>query len=577
MYGIYRRVGAEQHAQGGQGETFLAYSPAGTPVMIKTPRRPLTADAVRHFAREADILEQLRGLSAPTFLVSDLEAETPWFALKFYPWPTLAQYHEAKGSMPVARTVVLAKQIMEFLGELEAKRILHLDVKPRNLLVGPSEICVIDYGASKMADTHGSAREDSMVIFTDGYVAPERRTTEDLTIAADVYSAARTLVFAATGRPDADPLREIGGGLGDLLERCLSTEVDLRPGPSQVLSELNRLNVTMPSGAGGEMFWDTHDEFDAFRRDARSGASQTSDDSLTRAAHAQTLNTTTVTAAPFGDPLVASREQAAEAFAQGCYLNGQGRHADAIGHYTAAVAALGHHADADFRRVAAMALNNQSWSQYMIGRHADASATCAQLIATFGDDADMVLRQQVAMALNSSGQSKRELGAGDQAVSDWAEVVRRFGGDPDLVLRQQVAMALRDQGLTLASLDRRAEALSAYTKLIESFVDETDLQVRQQVAMALNNRKSFLYKLGHQAEAAAMCTRLVEIFGSDRDVLIRQQVAGALLSKGLILDKSRQREGALAAYGRLVDIFEADPEPSIADTVRWARGRLIAR
>ena len=67
--------------------------------------------------------------SAPTFLVSDLEAETPWFALKFYPWPTLAQYHEAKGPMAVARTIVLAKQMMEFLGELEAKRILHLDVE----------------------------------------------------------------------------------------------------------------------------------------------------------------------------------------------------------------------------------------------------------------------------------------------------------------------------------------------------------------------------------------------------------------------------------------------------------------
>ena len=62
IYGIYRRVGAEQHARGGQGETFLAYSPAGTPVMIKTPRRPLSDDVIRHFAREADILEQLRGL-----------------------------------------------------------------------------------------------------------------------------------------------------------------------------------------------------------------------------------------------------------------------------------------------------------------------------------------------------------------------------------------------------------------------------------------------------------------------------------------------------------------------------------
>lgn len=576
-YGIYRRYDAEQHARGGQGETFLAYSPAGTPVMIKTPHRPLTEDVLRHFVREADTLERLRGLSAPLFLDADLEAETPWFALKYYPWPTLEQYHQAKGPLPVARTVLLARQMMEFLGTLAAKGVLHLDLKPKNLLVGPSEICVIDFGASKVADTQGQAREDSLLYYSRGYMAPERGNADALTIATDVFSAARTLVFAATGRPDSDPVRDIGGELGDLLRRCLSMEVDSRPSPARALDELNRLNVTMPTGPAGEMFRDTRDEFDYLRRDARSGAGPIAAAPFTAATQAPAPNPTTVTAAPLGDPLADRRAQATQLLAQGYGLDRQGRHVDAVGCYTAVVADYDRHADAGLRQVVAMALNNKHWSLYRLSQHADAVATCAQLVATFGDDTDPVLRQQVAMTLNASGQSKRELGAVERAVADWAEVVRRYGGDPDLVLRQQVAMALRDQGLALASLDRRAEALSAYTTLIESFEGDADLVLRQQVTMALNNRRSFLYKLGHQAEAAAMCTRLVELFGSDRDTVIRQQVAVALLSKGLILDRSRQPVAAIAAYGRLVDIFEADPDPSIKDTVRWARGRLSAR
>jgi tetratricopeptide (TPR) repeat protein len=576
-YGIYRRVDAEQHARGGQGETFLAYSPAGTPVMIKTPHRPLTEDVRRHFVREAETLERLRGLSAPTFLQAELEGETPWFALKYYPWPTLEQYHQAKGKMPVARAVVLARQMMEFLGQLETKGILHLDLKPKNLLVGPSEICVIDFGASKLADTQGRVHEDSLLYFSSGYVAPERGNVDALTIAADVFSAARTLVFATTGRPDADPVREIGGELGDLLRRCLSIEVDSRPSPGQALHELNRINVTMPTGQGGEMFWDTRHEFDRHRRDPRSGDQPVAADVGTAAAPPPTPNTTTVTAAPLGDPFAERRAQAGQLLAQGYAFDRQGQHVRAVPCYTEAVAVYERHADPGLRPMVAMALNNKRWSLYRMNKHADAIATCAQIVETFGDDLDPVLRQQVAMALNASGQSKRELGAGEQAVADWAEVVSRYGGDPDLVLRQQVAMALRDQGLILASLDRRAEALSAYTRLIESFQGDADLVLRQQVAMALNNRRSFLYKLGHQAEAAAMCTRLVEIFGGDRDKAIRQQVAVALLSKGLILNKSRQHEGAIAAYGRLVDIFEADADPWITDTVRWARGRLSAR
>jgi serine/threonine protein kinase len=573
-YGIYRSEDAAFHARGGQGETFLAWSPAGTPVMIKTPRPPLTQDVLRHFVREAETLKGLHGLSAPAFFDADLEAAAPWFALKYYPWPTLAQYHQTKGPMPAARAVVLARQMMEFLGRLETMAILHLDLKPKNLLIGPSEICVIDFGASKLADPQGRAREDTVLYYSNGYQAPERGHVDALTIATDVFSAARTLVFAATGRPDADPVREIGGELGDLLRRCLSIEVDKRPSPEQTLLELNRMNVTMPSGAGGELFWDTRHEFDALRRDTRSGAAA---HTSTGAAPDSTPNTTTVTAAPSGDSLENRRSRATDLMAQGHGLNRLGRHVEAIGYYTTLAADFDHEIDLVLRRVVAKALNNKRWSLYWIDHHTDAVATCAQILDSFGDDSDQVLRQQVALALNAGGQSKRELGAAEGAIADWADVVRRYGGDPDLVLRQQVAMALRDQGLTLASRDRRAEALSAYTTLIESFQDDSDLLLRQQVAMGLNNRRSFLYKLGHQAEAAAMCTRLVEIFGSDRDTVIRQQVAVALLSKGLILDKSRQREGAIAAYGRLVDIFETDPEPSIADTVRWARGQLGAR
>lgn len=154
--------------------------------------------------------------------------------------------------------------------------VLHLDVKPGNVIVGGGRARLIDLS---LAQAPGQV---SAGLGTRDYLSPEQARGEDVSPASDVWGLGVTLYEAATGvcpfeRADIDPsgggaasslageacltcgrttryrqlssraprvgsLRRLPRELGNLIDTCLEPEPGRRPGLSQLDHGFNRLS-----------------------------------------------------------------------------------------------------------------------------------------------------------------------------------------------------------------------------------------------------------------------------------------------------------------------------------------------
>src|SRR5215475_14306152 len=106
----------------------------------------------------------------------------------------------AGGPMGPARTLGIIAQAASGLQAAHAAGLVHRDVKPGNLLVGPDDqVKITDFG---IAQAPGSARltRTGMLVGTAAYLAPERASGGAATPASDLYSLGVVAYECLTGQ-----------------------------------------------------------------------------------------------------------------------------------------------------------------------------------------------------------------------------------------------------------------------------------------------------------------------------------------------------------------------------------------
>ena len=246
-------------------EAYLAWDDVMRTLVVAKVLRPDQADDDRSRAsllHEAHLLERLAHplLVRPFGCFAD--AERPHLVLEFVEGPRLSTLIRRFGVV-IEQALPLALNVSSVLHYLAQRGVVHLDVKPRNLIMAGAPR-LIDLSVARELNRLG---ELSSPVGTDAYMAPEQcdhQLFSEIGPASDVWGLGVTLFEALTGalpypRPQPDlrypqltlepapPPEKLPIALQVLLLACLEREPANRPGAAQVGDALEPLVGALPA------------------------------------------------------------------------------------------------------------------------------------------------------------------------------------------------------------------------------------------------------------------------------------------------------------------------------------------
>ncbi|POM26193.1 Serine/threonine-protein kinase AfsK [Actinomadura rubteroloni] len=250
-YRLDGRLGA-----GGMGEVFRGVSPSGRTVAVKIVRAEYAADPEfrRRFAREIEAARRVGGFHTAQVVDADPAAASPWLVTAYIPGPSLRQVVLRQGPMAPGAVRRLGAGLAEGLAAIHACGLVHRDLKPGNVIMGPDGPRIIDFGIARAADAT-ALTSTGAVVGTFSFMSPEQVRADVTGPASDVFSLGCVLAYAALGHGPFDAPTipaivrrivsappDLGGltdpGLRDVIGRCLEKDPRRRPSVPDVLTGL---------------------------------------------------------------------------------------------------------------------------------------------------------------------------------------------------------------------------------------------------------------------------------------------------------------------------------------------------
>jgi tetratricopeptide (TPR) repeat protein/predicted Ser/Thr protein kinase len=215
-YEVESRLGS-----GGVGEVYLARDlrlDRRVAIKILSERRVADERARARFRLEAQALSRLNHPNIATIFDFDQQDGRDFLVMEYIEGQSLREMTAA--AMPVEEVVRLGTQLAEALVAAHGAGVVHLDLKPGNLMLTlDGRLKVLDFGIARLqlpddeASTDEPAEETGTAANAAGtppYMAPEQVAAGPVDRRTDIYAAGATLYELATGRRVFEKPRGIG-------------------------------------------------------------------------------------------------------------------------------------------------------------------------------------------------------------------------------------------------------------------------------------------------------------------------------------------------------------------------------
>ena len=196
--------------------------------------------------------------------------DVPWFAVELIEGRSLSAERNSNGPLGDQRLLELAHDLLSALESIHTAGLIHLDLKPDNVMLEPGRARLIDFGLAAQA-----YRVQKGISGTPGFLAPEQLDDvleeKDFAPAVDMFKLGMTLAWAAgIDAPElwaCDPYGAPGsvrrsmqegprlgtwlGVVRDLVSAMLAFDAQERPTASQALEIVRS---SFPSGSPRSTF-----------------------------------------------------------------------------------------------------------------------------------------------------------------------------------------------------------------------------------------------------------------------------------------------------------------------------------
>lgn len=229
-------------------------------VVLKSAREDAESASARRLLREARLTAALDHPGVVQVLDAGTDAAgRPWFSMPVVRGRTLTQMRESGESQDVLLGALASAAAV--LGHAHAAGIVHRDVKPDNIMVGPHDrVFMLDWGIAGSAHagsswdallTRSMATASGQVLGTPAYMSPEQVIGAAVDARSDVWALGVCLVELVTGvRPFVGttpveqmrsvvhaPIPALPGPLGSVVARCLSRDPEDRYADGNAVAE----------------------------------------------------------------------------------------------------------------------------------------------------------------------------------------------------------------------------------------------------------------------------------------------------------------------------------------------------
>ena len=223
------------------------------PVAVRTLRTEYRTNPASRAAFRQETRNQALATHGNIARIFDLheEQEAPWAVMELVPGRTLRELLQTHGPYPPPDAADLLDQVASALAYLHGRGMVHLDVKPENLIVAPDgTVKLIDFGLAqplgRPAEPIGGA-----AFGTAAYLSPEQITGDQVDAAADVYTLACVMYEVLTGEPPFGGVAPDAPNVAGARNVILRAHLDTAPAPPSLV----RPDLDLPPALDDVVLW----------------------------------------------------------------------------------------------------------------------------------------------------------------------------------------------------------------------------------------------------------------------------------------------------------------------------------
>jgi serine/threonine protein kinase len=177
-------------------------------IKVINPRVRNRDGIIEQFGHEFDLMRRLNSPFISKVLDSGREMvaiknsylDVPWIATELVPGENLHEEINAHGILDKMQWLELAHDLLSAVAETHQQGLVHLDIKPQNIMRHSRKSILIDFGGASYVKVLDPGDVGTRTL---GFCAPEqidgKTDSADLGYEADIFSVGTTLVYAATG------------------------------------------------------------------------------------------------------------------------------------------------------------------------------------------------------------------------------------------------------------------------------------------------------------------------------------------------------------------------------------------